>query len=129
MNISKARDHRFYRRWERSGALGTIHGPIPSLKEIQKWLDDESYKHMVQTSGIHYLLEWVPKGILEAEGITFQNPYDIRSYVALTLFEKIMATPEYVDMLPEGMHYSMGELLQEVDKNGFRTADDYPQIN
>lgn len=92
---------------------------------MQKWLDEESYKYLVQTSEIHYLLEWVPKTILEAEGITFQNPYDIRSYVALTLFEKIMATPEYIDMLPEGMVYSLGKLLQEVNKNGFRTADDY----
>jgi hypothetical protein len=96
---------------------------------MQKWLDDESHKYMVQTSEIHYLLEWVPKVITEAEGITFQNPYDIRSYVALTLFEKIMATPKYVDMLPEGMAYSMGKLLQEVNKDGFRTADDYPSVN
>ncbi len=129
MNTSKARDYRFYRRWERSGALGTIDGPVPSLKAMQKWLDDESRKYMVQTSDIHYLLEWVPKAIAEAEGITFQNPYDIRSYVALTFFEKIMATPGYMDMLPEGMVYSMGKLLQEVNKDGFRTADDYPPIN
>lgn len=126
MNQSQIQDPRFRRRWSKSGALGTIDGPIPGDKAMMKWISDENHKHMVQTSSIHYLLEWVPKEILEAEGLSFKNPYDIRSYVALTLFEKIVATPEYVHKLPEGMYGAMTELLEEVDKEGFRTADDYP---
>lgn len=129
MNPSKVQDPRFYRRWGRSGALGTIDGPNMSTEQILNWLSDENHKHMVQTSEIHYLLEWIPKEILRAEGVAFQNPYDIRCYVALTLFEKIMETSDYYTKLPAVMYYSLAKLLEEVDKDGFRTADDYPSIN
>lgn len=126
MNPSQAHDRRFYRRWSRSGALGDINGPYPSNKQILRQLSDQNYQHMVQMSEIYYILEWLPKEILEAEGIAFQSPYDIRPFVVLTLFETIMENPKYMDMLPEGMFCSMDTLLQEVDKDGFRTADDYP---
>lgn len=126
MNPSKKQGYRFYRRWDRSGALGDMNGPYPSSKKIMEELSDMNFKHMVQTSEIYYILQWMPKEILEAEGMSFENPYDIRPYVALTLFEKITENQEHWEKLPSGMLYSIGKLLDEVDKDGFRTADDYP---
>ncbi len=125
VNPSQVLDHRFYRRWERSGALSTIHGPVPSARQILEHLSDENYRHMVEISRIMYAIQWLPDAVLAMDGISREEVKRQTIYWQIGLLYRVSNTESIHGLFPQGMMLAeINRLLEEVEMEDFRTADD-----
>jgi hypothetical protein len=125
MNISKVRDPRFRRRWEHSGALGTIDGPVPSDRQILEHLSNENHRHMVETSRVMYAIQWLPDAVLAMDGISRGEVQRQTTYWQIGLLHRVSNTESIHGLFPNGqMLAEINQLLQEIEMEGFRTADD-----
>lgn len=125
MNLSKVRDPRFYRRWEYSGALGTIKGPVPSDRQILSDLSDQNQQHMAETFRVIYVIQWLPDAVLAMDGISREEVQRQTTYWQIGFLHRVNNTESIHGLFPNGhVLAEINQLLKEIDMESFRTADD-----
>jgi|GEM_PF-3262633 len=127
MNLSKALPNsRFWKTWSDNGALGTIHGRVPSDREILEWCSDQNILHMQQTEQIDYFIEWLPVTVLATWNIDLNHLGRWTTHWKIGFLEQVRDTSELSDQVDPRLLGEICELLGQVDKEGFRTVDDFP---
>lgn len=94
-------------------------------REIIEWTSDENSRHMQKSGEILYLIEWLFKNTDKlVDGTTKEQVASMTQFKKIELLERLHAHPEMFGTL---LYRDISSFLEDVNKDGFRTADDYEQ--
>jgi hypothetical protein len=103
---------------------GTV-GILNIEPDVQDYLDELNQKHMEDSTSLAYIIEWLFKFRDKLpDGTTEEQVHKMTQFKKIELLERICKRPWSLAFPSDELGH-IGQFVQEVDKYGFRTADDF----
>ncbi len=93
--------------------------------EMQAHLDEMSQRHAEESTSLSYMIEWLFKHQDSLpDGTTKEQVGKMNQYKQIELLERINADPSLLGN-SHVQHHEVVNLVESIDKKGYRTADYY----
>ena len=108
-----------------TGMIGVLNPQPISDEEIQAHIDEMHQKHMEDSSQLAYLLDWIFKYDNELlDGTTKEQVGAMTQFKQIELLERINENPVLISKT-QVKAWEIEHFVRDVNKSGFRTADDF----